>query len=96
MAQGGQKLLAAASVATSPWGGVSTNKIRPIWLRQEDRSFWANWASTNMEEFNPLSPSMSKLQSCTLGIGFPRTMRDSVHRQWMIPVAGTVFLLYDP
>jgi hypothetical protein len=25
---------------------LSTDKIRPIWLRQEDRSFWANWGST--------------------------------------------------
>jgi hypothetical protein len=23
---------------------VSTDKIYPIWLRQKDRSFWANWA----------------------------------------------------
>jgi len=25
-------------------GQMSTDKIRPIWLRQKDRSFWANWA----------------------------------------------------
>jgi len=23
---------------------MSTYKIRPIWLRQKDQSFWANWA----------------------------------------------------
>jgi len=25
-------------------GCVSVHKIRPIWLRQKDRFFWANWA----------------------------------------------------
>ena len=29
--------------AIGPWG-VSTDKIRPIYLRQKDRFFWANWA----------------------------------------------------
>ncbi|OCK96644.1 uncharacterized protein K441DRAFT_656589 [Cenococcum geophilum 1.58] len=24
---------------------LSTDKIRPIWLRQKDQSFWADWAS---------------------------------------------------
>ena len=37
----------AASGMHGHWSGLkilSTDKICPIWLRQKDRSFWANWA----------------------------------------------------
>ena len=43
--------LKVRSLGSMLWKGIreqlSTYKICPIWLRQKDRFFWANWAFNN-------------------------------------------------